>query len=235
MYDITNEHFKRITKEALEEGKKPATVNRITATLSTLFRELKTEQGLILETPAFKRQKESQGRPGYYTEEEVQRILKCAAEESDYFLLYDSILFSVKTGCRQCELLSLTVNDIDLDSKDMVFIDTKNGTDHWLKIHDDVLPTLKRRLEYRDSELLFPWDRGSSLLDAFKRTMKRAGFDDADPRVWHTLRHSVATWLCEKGVPLRSVMGVLNHKNVSTTLRYAKASNRAVADAIDML
>ena len=161
-------------------------------------------------------------------------MLLKAAELNDYMLLHDSILFSIKTGCRQGEMLQLSVDDIDMDKREIVFRDTKNGTDHWLKMHEDLIPILERRLQYRINSELFPWRDKDQLLRAFK-SLAIVSKVPLEGRVWHTLRHSVATWLCERQVPLRTVMGVLNHKRVETTLRYAKASDRAVAAAIEAL
>ena len=161
-------------------------------------------------------------------------MLLQSSQLDDYMLLHDSIMFSIKTGCRQGELLSLTVDDIDIEKREIVFRDTKNGSDHWLKMHEELVPILERRLQYRINQELFPWRDKYQLLRDFKLLAEEAQVP-LQGRVWHTLRHSVATWLCERQVPLRTVMGVLNHRNVATTLRYAKASDRAVAAAIDVL
>jgi integrase len=131
-------------------------------------------------------------------------------------------------------MLGLVESDLDFDNHMILFRDTKNGEDHWIKMNDDLVPVLERRLERSLDDTVFAWLNKDELLRAFKRVKSRAGLPD-DSRVWHTLRHSVATWLCEKQVPIRTVMGVLNHKRVETTLRYAKASDRAVASAIDLL
>jgi integrase len=130
-------------------------------------------------------------------------------------------------------MMKLTVNDISIDRKEICFIDTKDGTDHWLKMHDELIPVLERRMEQLVDERLFPWDNPDKLLREFKRIARLAGIEPG--RVWHTLRHTTATWMCERGVPLRSIMGVLNHSQMSTTLRYAKASDKAVAAAIDAM
>lgn len=231
--DIKTEHFATLTSVLLGEGKAGSTINRITTALSTILNELR-QNGISAAKVEFKRQKESRPRPAYFREEEVDKMLLKSIELEDYMLLHDSILFSIKTGCRQGEMLQLTVDDIDMEKREIVFRDTKNGTDHWLKMHDDLIPILERRLQYRINSELFPWRDKDQLLRAFK-ALARAAQVPLEGRVWHSLRHSVATWLCERQVPLRTVMGVLNHKRVETTLKYAKASDRAVAAAIDVL
>ena len=231
--ELTSKHLNDMSTKLLAEGKAPSTVNRITAALTTTLKELRIN-GIDAPELHFKRQKEGKPRPGYFLEEEVSTLLLAASEEGDYMLLHDSILFSIKTGCRQGELLDLLASDIDIEKRTILFRDTKNGTDHWIKLHDDLVPIMERRLEYSIGPHLFGWRDKDQLLRTFKRVKERAGLPN-DTRVWHTLRHSVATWLCERQVPIRTVMGVLNHKRVETTLRYAKASDKAVAAAIDIL
>jgi integrase len=231
--DIKTEHFATLTSVLLSEGKSGSTVNRVTCALSTVLSELR-QNGIPAAKVEFKRQKESKPRPSYFKEEEVDMMLLQSSQLDDYMLLHDSIMFSIKTGCRQGELLSLTVDDIDIEKREIVFRDTKNGSDHWLKMHEELVPILERRLQYRINQELFPWRDKYQLLRDFKLLAEEAQVP-LQGRVWHTLRHSVATWLCERQVPLRTVMGVLNHRNVATTLRYAKASDRAVAAAIDVL
>lgn len=232
--DITTRHFDMITEAMMRSGKSGGTINRITSALSTVLSHIR-KKGYEAAKVEYERQKESRGRVEYFTEEEANRLINTALLERDNLLLHDSIVFSCKTGCRQGELLKLTVDDVDIDKRTIVFNDTKNGQDHWLKMHEELVPILERRLRFSNDGLLFGWNNNDELLRHFKNLKAKAGFDETDKRVWHQLRHSVATWLCEKDVPLRTVMGVLNHSRVETTLRYAKASDRAVKAAIDLL
>lgn len=232
--DIRTEHFTILSKKLKEEGKQPATINRITAALTTVITELRCN-GIDAPDVFFKRQKEPKHRPGFFTEDEVQDLLFAAMNESDHGLMYDSIVFATKTGCRQGEMLKLTAQDIDLDNMIIIFPDTKNGSDHVLHIHEDLIPVIRRRLDLRVGDRLFEWRDKDQLLRAFKRVKVAAGMPSDDKRVWHSLRASVATWLCERNVPLRAVMGVMNHSRIETTLRYAKVSDRSVAAAIDLL
>ena len=231
--EIESKHFAAITKQLKEEGKKPATINRVNAALSTVINELR-QHGHKLDEPVYKRQKEPKGRPGFYTDEQLEALLEASKAERDYFLLHDSIIFATKTGCRQGEMLDLRVDDLNLDELTITFRDVKQGGDHIVAIHEDLLPVLIRRMEYAVGSELFPWNGKDQLLRAFKRCQQAAGLPE-HTLCWHELRHTVATTLCKKGVPLRTVMGVLGHKNINTTLRYAHAVDTAVRDAIDLL
>ena len=58
-----------------------------------------------------------------------------------------------------------------------------------------------------------------------KKAMKAIGFDDSRHTA-HSLRHTAATLMLRSGEPLENVRNVLDHKNVQTTLIYAKALER---------
>ena len=74
------------------------------------------------------------------------------------------------------------------------------------------------------------WRDKDQLLRAFKKVNRLIPKEDS--YVFHTLRHSYATWLAEASVPIRSIMALCGHKNIVTTLRYAKATDAALTEAM---
>jgi integrase len=230
--DLETKHFVQISKQLKAEGKAAGTINRVTAALSTILTELR-QNGLPAPKVEFKRQKEPKCRPGYYTQEEVDRMLSAAWHHKDAFLLHDSILFAIKTGCRQSEMLNLNYNDIDFDNNTITFRDVKTDGDHIIHLHPDLLPVFKRREEFSIGCEVFPWANKDQLLRALRKLQDETGVPQ--DRCWHSLRHTTATWLLERNVPIRAVMGVLNHTNINTTLRYAKYTDRSVAAAIELI
>lgn len=75
-------------------------------------------------------------------------------------------------------------------------------------------------LPYRDIHKSF-----ATLLD--KAKIKKFRF--------HDLRHTVATRLVEKGVPLPVVQEILGHAKISTTMRYTHVVASQKLEAIDVL
>jgi integrase len=72
---------------------------------------------------------------------------------------------------------------------------------------------------YNDSNYVFTTATGNpidtrNLLRAYERLLKKAG---VSYRKFHTLRHTYATKLFEKGVPLKTVQMLLGHSDISVT------------------
>lgn len=232
--DISSIKPSTFTKLALalqEEGKAPGTINRILAALHTCLHEAHLE-GELTAVPSYRRLKEPPARKDWYTKEEVSTLLEKSLELPDGLLLHRTIFFLYLTGARKGELLKLKWTDVDLFSEQLTFKDTKNGEHHTLTIHSQLVPVLEEMYEERldDDELVFPWGSRDSLNRRFKLLQRLTGL--GSNRGLHQIRHTTATHLVEAGVPLRSIQGLLNHKDITTTQKYAKVNDQAKANAI---
>ena len=243
---ITPRTFNELKKVLKEEywckNKKRSNggINRILSALSTVI-NFCHKQGMIDNTATYIRLKEKQHNAKFFTEAEWEALLEAAQkiDDPDAELLYDSMRFAYYTGDRQGELLTLEWSEVDFERGTVTFLDTKNGEDHTIKIASDLMPILEHRYHHRTCSRVFPWDGcrngADSLRRAFRKALKLCGLPTKNDRLWHSIRHTTGTHLASKGVALRTVMTVLNHKNIATTLRYAKNTDDAVANAIDLL
>ena len=52
---------------------------------------------------------------------------------------------------------------------------------------------------------------------------------------WHVLRHTFASQLVMRGVPLKAVQELLGHRDIRTTMRYAHLSPQSRREAVERL
>lgn len=230
----------RVSAELESSGRSYATINRVVSAVSTVLNHCAFD-GLIPSPPKFRRTKESPGRVSYYTKVEVDQLASAALDPFDRNDLSDIILFGAYTGARQAEILKLKVRDIDF-GLNTIFIggrpDNKTKTGDWrsVPIHTHVAELISNRIHNKQPHhLLFghDWLNKDQLYRNFVKVNRYIG--KPDDYVFHTLRHSFGTWCAEAGVPVRTIMDLMGHKRVETTLRYAKATDKARTEAINLI
>ena len=237
--DIKSFHFSKLQEDLTAEGKAPATVNRVCAAVHTVLSELYLND-LVKSVPTYRHMTEPDTKRGYFTRMEVGLLIDRAKRlPFDGQLMEDSIRFAVLTGCRSGEMRKLRWDDIDFDNKEITFRDVKTGEatgqlDHVIPMNEPLEALLDRMHGERIDEMVFHWSSKDALCRRFRLLKDICGLPK-DKRTWHTLRHTCGTWMVEAGVPIRSVMATLNHRNIETTLRYAKGTKKAVAAALDAL
>lgn len=224
--------------ELEDEGKTDATINRVVSAVSTVLNHCAFD-GLIESAPKFRRRKESEGRVLWYTKDEVDKLCLLSTEVFMREDLRDIILFGAYTGMREGEILKIRAKDIDLVANKIHVGGVPTQTTkakNWraIPIHKKIMDLVTSRCSQssRSDVQLFgdEWRNKDQLLRAFKKVNRLIPKEDS--YVFHTLRHSYATWLAEAGVPIRNIMALCGHKRIETTLRYAKATDAALTDAM---
>ncbi len=141
------------------------------------------------------------------------------------------------TGLRISELLSLTLNDIDLTNCTVRCMG-KGRKERIVPINDFIIDSLSKYLEVRCQlekreryDYLFLNNHGKPItrqgfFKILKKILSEKGLDpNTSP---HTLRHSFATHLLENGADLRVIQEMLGHSDISTTRIYTHISNQKV-------
>jgi integrase len=161
--------------------------------------------------------------------EEVKLILRKIDEAGDYqYALFVRIL--VFTGCRRNEILFLRWENIDLKNLTLKIKADKTSRTLLLPINKALKRTLReedfkekgyvfqtnsgsRRAKFKDQ----PWHE-SYVSHSFKRYVREAGL--SENYSVHSLRHTYATHLLQRGVPMTIVQKLLGHASVRTTDTY---------------
>ena len=235
---IKGRHFIELQNALEDEGMANGTNNRVCSAVHTVLSCMHLHE-FIDSVPTFARLPEPPTTRSYYTREEMKEFIRRAPElPEDGQLLQDSIQFAIWLAERQGEMLKVKWSDVDLENRSVTFWDTKNKTHHTLPITSDACYEMlcRRHAERIDEDKVFPWSHRGSLLRRFKRLKKLCGHCPVGDkhRLWHTIRHTAATWMVET-VPIRTVMTVLNHKNINTTLRYAKTTEEAKVAGLEAI
>jgi integrase/recombinase XerD len=167
--------------------------------------------------------------PVVLSPEEVARLLAAAVN-----IKYRTALsLAYATGLRVSEVVSLKVTDID--SKRMVVRveQGKGSKDRYVMLSPYLLRLLRQWWKELEPELwLFPSYQDShmsarQLHRICQETAKLAGIKKrVSP---HTLRHSFATHLLERGIDIRVIQAMLGHKKLDTTALYTQVAVKSVS------
>ena len=226
------------------KGYRDTTTARKVAAIKSFFTFL-AQNGIIEEPPTESLGSPRVGRalPKYLTEDEVDQLLreadKAGTAESQRDANILELLYA--TGLRVSELVSLNVQDVDFEES-YIRCWGKGAKERIVYAHDkalnglqDYLSTSRMSLLGKNKEeaALFVNHRGERLTrqwvwNILKTYSKRAGIDQKITP--HTLRHSFATHLLQKGASLRHVQELLGHSSISTTQVYTHLTTEHLRD-----
>ncbi len=166
--------------------------------------------------------------PVVLSEQEVERLLGKVDNLKHKCMLL--VLYSA--GLRIGELLKLQLGDIDKDRMRIYLKEAKGKKDRMSLLSPVTLSFLEQYLElYQPGRYLFESPEGKmyserSVQLVFKKACLLAGIEK---RVTlHTLRHSFATHLLERGTDLRYIQTLLGHGSTKTTEIYTHVSSKAI-------
>jgi integrase len=235
---IQSEDIAQWRDSLLLQGYAPATANRYMASLRAIMNRACSEWNALKVVPRFHLLPLDNNRCRYLSVQEETAIFEKSPSH-----LKNLIVFLVDTGARLSEALDLTWDHVDLGNTSHTSITltkTKNGQPRRIPLTARTTNLLMRlRLNNLDgcqSVFLYdpPGDRTpvpfKSPFTAWKTALKNAGVDQS-LRI-HDLRHTFASRLVSKGVPIFDVSKLLGHKSITMTMRYAHLSPHAFNDAI---
>ena len=167
---------------------------------------------------------------------EVYKLLAGGDQEKSYLWPRDLAILELlyATGLRASEVTGLNVKDINLDVA-FVKCTGKGEKERIVPVGKKAIQAIKNYLnglrikmvKNKEVAALFLDKNGrrlsrQGLFNIIKKYVKAAGITKhASP---HTLRHTFATHLLERGADLRSVQEMLGHANISTTQIYTSVS-----------
>jgi integrase/recombinase XerD len=163
--------------------------------------------------------------PAVLTQDQVTKVLK-AERNLKMRTAYTTIYAA---GLRVSEVVALTIHDIDSARMIVQIRQAKGRKDRIVMLSEQLLTILRDYWKQeRPPHWLFPGPDSSrpvttrSVQCAFRVVADTVGLDSAV--TVHTLRHSFATHLLERGVDIRVIQDLLGHRHMTSTTRYARVA-----------
>lgn len=187
--------------------------------------------------PAFDVPPDSAPRDRWLRLEEVQRLLDAAAimRRGDRLSRGERFMWlALETAARKGAILDLTWDRVDFETG-VIHYDvpgrrkTKKRRAS-VPISKSLRPVLERAHTERANDLVL--GNQASVNNALLRMAAHAKVDDVTP---HVLRHTAATQMARRGVPLWKVAGILGNSISMVERVYAKHAPDGLADAVEMI
>jgi len=232
----TPDEVRQFQLHLVESGASICNRNRIMTGVRFLFRVTLRRHDLAAEVWHIK---EPQKLPPVLSPKEVKRVLTMAAN------LQARAMLTLAYGCglRAGEVVRLRAGDIDSAQMIIRIVQSKGRKDRNVMLPAEVLDLLRQWWKVRptrhDADVapqqrwLFPGRSPHRPLTTrqFSRLFKEAAKDGGLRKTLslHSLRHSFATHLLERGTDIRLIQALLGHDKLETTARYTRVATGMIA------
>lgn len=225
-------------KHLRESGLSPRSYTRALITLRGFYKFL-LKKGQVAASPcsSIDVPRVQRKLPEFLSLEEVESLLNAPDEKSPLGLRDRAMLETLyATGLRVSELVSLKLNDINLQGGWLAAFG-KGSKERLVPLGEAAMVCLKNYMENgrgallkkKSSKTLFVTNRGAGMTRQnfwviIKNHALRSGIETRKIKP-HIIRHSFATHLLERGADLRIVQAMLGHADISTTQIYTHVTN----------
>lgn len=233
----------RWVKRLSEVGLSPRSIARAVSGVKGFYKFL-LRDGFIQEDPTSELLplKLPRNLPSFLSEDELDDLLRGPDLGSALGLRDRAILELIyATGLRVSEAASLTLADLDLE-RGLVICRGKGGKQRFIPVGRSALKFVREYLKVRPelsgeraTPKLFVKKNGEAMTrqDIWQLVRKYARLQDLEGVSPHSLRHSFATHLMQRGADSRSVQTLLGHSDLGTTQIYTHITNRHLRDAYE--
>jgi integrase/recombinase XerD len=168
-------------------------------------------------------------------------------------MVKDVVVFAFYTGMRLDEIVNLRWKNVDLQNRTITVGDesftTKGRNQRFIPMSEEALASLLSQRERKNFTVnVLPFDfahgfvfckengekfTGNYFSRRFKKACTASGIEKEIH--FHSLRHSFASNLVQKGVPLYSIKELLGHSSISTTEIYSHLNMDSLREAVKKL
>ena len=246
--EITTLELRGYVAAMHEAGYAKATISRRLASLRSFF-HFGLCEGWVKENPAKPLRNPRGGRslPYFLSTQEIEKLLE-APPMADLLGIRDRAILETmySAGVRVGELVGMNLSDLDPDHG-LVRVRGKGKRERfapvgsfarkalaiWFPVRSDLINGSKRRIKDSPEMPIFLNKFGGRLSTRsvgrmLEKYLKITGLDRRTTP--HTLRHSFATHLLDRGADIRSVQELLGHKSLITTQIYTHLSTAGLLE-----
>lgn len=228
--DIKPLDLETFKQKLLGQEMAPKTAHHILCLIRAIYNKLREWEIYDGPNPAnsLKMPKIDNARRRYLTPDESDQLLDYLKPRS--LTWWRMACLSLHTGLRLGEILGLAYGDLDMEGG-CIHVRFGKIVSRMAKMNDFIKSVLAEMPPGPPSAYLFPAKDGSKrdevdISKTFARSVKALKFNEdiADRRhkvVFHTLRHTFASWLAIDGVPLFTISKLMGHSSLDMTMRYA--------------
>lgn len=228
---VKEEDIKNYISELHENGKKASSISRCIASIRSFYQfVLKNKKIKVDPTANIQSPKIEKRVPSVLTAKEVELLLE-QPKDIDLKGIRDKAMleFAYATGMRVTEIISLNVEDVNLEEG---YVVCKNGNKQRnIPLGTMSLKALKEYIEEARDILVKTASEKALFVNINGTRLTRQGFwkiikfykeqahitKDITP---HVLRHSFATHLLQNGADLKAIQTMLGHSDISSTQVY---------------
>ena len=236
---VKTEDIKEYLKHLQEMGKKTSSISRSLASIRSFYQyELRNKKIKINTTENVQAPKVEKHAPSILSSQEIELLLD-QPKDVDLKGTRDKAMleFAYATGMRVTEIISLNIEDVDLENANVVCKSAvKQRT---IPLGTLSLKALKEYIEEARPILVRDEDEKALFVNINGGRLTRQGFwkiikyykeqahitKDITP---HVLRHSFATHLLQNGADLKSIQTMLGHSDISSTQVYMQFQDDSI-------
>jgi site-specific recombinase XerD len=232
--DLKPEHLKRYLVYCYEKlGLKENTLHSRINAMKFYYEQVLAREKFFWEIP---RPKKHLILPKLLNEKELSRLFNSLANKKHKALLFTAY----SAGLRVSEIVNLKIKDIDSDRMQIFIKKAKGKKDRYVSLSPVLLDILRSYFKtYKPRIWLFESEYSGSaypvrtVQQIFANAKRKAGITK-DVGI-HSLRHSFATHLLEKGVDIRYIKDLLGHFDIKTTERYLHVARQKLVNIVSPL
>jgi integrase len=230
MKQIAPFNIEKLKKQMLRKGRSPRTIQYCLATFRQCWNHARVIGLVKVDSPtkAVKIPKFDNKRLRFLTMAEAECLLNKLKDRSEQ--VYQLALLSLHTGARAGELFSLEWGNVDLPNEVLTVRDSKSGRTRYLYLTQQGKSVFENMAsEVKTGDLVFKDKNGKKIgkiSNTFTKTVEVLGLNNGvtDRRqkvIFHTLRHTFASWHVQNGTDLYTLKDLLGHHSITQTERYS--------------